>query len=109
MNWQTLCKSSDLIDNAGVCAKFNEEQVALFSLFEGEQQTLFALGNWDPIGKANVLSRGVIGSIGEELVVASPLYKQHFSLLTGKCQEDENVSVPVYQVRIQNDLVEIAA
>jgi nitrite reductase (NADH) small subunit len=36
-------------------------------------------------------------------VVASPLYKQHFSLLTGRCIEDEAVSVPVYRAAVHGE------
>jgi nitrite reductase (NADH) small subunit len=47
-----------------------------------------------------VLSRGIVGDINGELVVASPVYKQHFSLLTGRCLEDASVSVVVYAARV---------
>lgn len=100
---QNICKREDLIQNSGVCALLEGEQVALFYVPDTEQQ-VFAIGNWDPIGKANVLSRGIVGEIGEELVVASPLFKQHFSLLTGQCLE-EDVSVPTYPVVLQNNNV----
>jgi len=53
-----------------------------------------------PIGKANVLSRGMVGDINERLVVASPLYKQHFDLQTGECLENDEHSVPVYSVEL---------
>ena len=44
-----------------------------------------------------MLSRGIVGDLNGELVVASPVYKQHFSLLDGRCIEDASVSVPVYR------------
>ena len=102
-----LCNISDLVKDSGVCAlqeiDGKEQQIALFYLPDTEQQ-VFAIGNWDPCGEANVLSRGMVGNIGEELVVASPLYKQHFSLTTGKCLE-EDVSVPIFAVSIKNEAV----
>ena len=63
------------------------------------------IDNYDPIGGANVLSRGMVGDINGELVVASPLYKQHFSLLSGRCLEDDSVQVSVYQARLEGDAV----
>jgi len=54
-----------------------------------------------------VLSRGIIGSIGERLVVASPLYKQHFCLKTGECLEQE-VKVKTYPARIHEGQVQVA-
>jgi len=55
-----------------------------------------------------VLSRGIVGDIGGELCVASPLYKQHFSLKTGQCLEQKDVRVPVYGVRVVGGRVQIA-
>jgi len=97
-----ICNVSDLSKNSGVCALLTingqEQQVAIYYLPDTEQK-VFALGNWDPIGEANVMSRGIIGNVGDELVVASPLYKQHFSLVSGQCLE-EDVSVPVFDVSL---------
>ena len=100
----TLCQQKDLVANSGVCAIVEGQQIALFYL-PNEMPQVYAIGNWDPIGKANVLSRGMIGDINERLVVASPLYKQHFDLLTGECLEDSEVSVPVYHVELSADQV----
>ena len=97
-----ICNVSDLAKNSGICALLTvngqEQQVAIYYLPETEKK-VFALGNWDPIGEANVMSRGIVGNVGDELVVASPLYKQHFSLVSGQCLE-EDASVPVYEVSL---------
>jgi nitrite reductase (NADH) small subunit len=103
--WKVVCSLDDLQPDSGVCALVEGQQVAIF--FLAKEQVAYAIHNFDPIGKANVLSRGMIGDVKGEPVVASPLYKQHFSLLTGACLEDENISVPVYSVRIENGKVEI--
>ncbi len=103
MTDKILCGTRDLVANSGVCALHNEQQIALFYLPDTEEK-IFGLGNWDPLGKANVISRGIVGSVGDELVVASPLYKQHFSLKTGACLEEE-VSLPVYAVAIEDQNV----
>lgn len=103
MSQDVICSTGDLIANSGVCALINNEQVALFYLPETEQK-IFALANWDPLGKANVMSRGIVGNVGDELVVASPLYKQHFSLTSGACLE-EDVALKTYDVAIDGDSV----
>lgn len=36
------------------------------------------------------MSRGIIGDLQGERVIASPIYKQHFSLATGRCLEDKD-------------------
>lgn len=106
-----ICNLNDLAKNSGICALLTvngqEQQVAIYYLPETEQK-VFALGNWDPLGQANVMSRGIVGNVGEELVVASPLYKQHFSLTSGKCIEEE-ASVPVFQVTIDGENVVLSA
>jgi len=91
----------------GVGALVDDQQIALFYL--PEQDNVFALSNYDPFSKANVISRGIIGSLGDELVVASPVYKQHFSLTTGRCLEDESVSLISYPVKVENGQVLVQA
>ncbi len=111
MSAEKICMVSDLVANSGVCALIDtsqgEQQVALFYLPETEQK-VFAVGNWDPLGEANVMSRGLVGNIGDEFVVASPLYKQHFNLVSGKCLE-EDVSLPVFPVKVDGDTVVLAS
>jgi nitrite reductase (NADH) small subunit len=106
--WTTLCSAGDLVRNAGVCAKYGDKQVALFLCVQGDEERVFAIDNWDPVGQANVLSRGLMGSIGDKLVVASPLYKQHICLETGHCIEDEKSSVSAYLARISGNEVQIS-
>lgn len=106
MSRQTICTVNDLVANSGVCALINDEQVAIFYLPNTEEK-VFAINNWDPCGEANVLSRGIVGSIGEDIVVASPLYKQHFNLKTGACLEEE-VSVKTYNISLEDNTVYLA-
>ncbi len=107
MNWTTVCEFHEIAPNTGVCALVNGEQVAIFR--QARTDRLFAIGNYDPAGKANVLSRGLLAQLGEVTSVASPLYKHHYCLASGVCQEDDSLSVPVFQVRLNNDVVEVAA
>ena len=95
----SLCTLADLIPNSGICAELDGQQIALFYL-PNESPQLYALGNWDSIGKANVLSRGMVGDLDGRLVVASPMYKQHFDLLNGECLEDTGISVPAFTVSL---------
>ena len=88
-----VCRLEDIVPDTGVCALVAGEQVAVFRV----EEKVYAVGNRDPFSRANVLSRGIVGDLKGELVVASPVYKQHFSLLTGRCLEDPSVSVPVYR------------
>jgi len=98
--WVKVCRLDDIVPNTGVCALVNGRQIAIFRL---DDDRLYAIDNQDPFSRANVLSRGIVGDLKGELVVASPLYKQHFSLVTGRCIEDETVSVPVYGASVQGE------
>lgn len=97
---------SELQEHSGACVLIDDVQVAVFYL-PRETPPVYALHNWDPIGKANVLYRGIVGDIDGELVVASPLYKQHYSLATGRCLEDDAVSVPSYEISLDGDSVTV--
>jgi nitrite reductase (NADH) large subunit len=101
MSWVSACELSDLLPAAGVCALIAGRQVALFQVGDG----VFAIDNFDPASEANVLSRGLTGDLKGELVVASPLYKHHYSLATGRCLEDPALSVNVYPVRVMDGRV----
>jgi nitrite reductase (NADH) small subunit len=104
--WQTICHKDDLVKNSGVCALLaNEEQIAIFQV----KDDVFSVGNWDPIGEANVLYRGMIGDSKGQIYVASPLYKQRFVLNSGKCLDDETVAIKTYDTRLQNDEVQVLA
>ncbi|MGF1755545.1 nitrite reductase small subunit NirD [Vibrio makurazakiensis] len=96
-NWTTVCTTDDLTPNTGLCALVEDTQVAIF--YCHRQDKLYGLSNFDPIGKANVMSRGIIGSLSGEPYVASPLYKQHFHLETGVCLEDPEHQLTTYNVR----------
>ena len=101
---EVVCTKNDLVENSGVCVLFKGEQVAIFYIPSCDKK-IFAIANWDPIGKANVLSRGIVGDIEGHIVVASPLYKQHFNLNSGICLEDETQSVKIYRARLENNTV----
>jgi nitrite reductase (NADH) small subunit len=100
-----VCALARLQPERGVAALFDDVQVALFRTYDGEVR---ALGNVDPFSGAAVLSRGIVGDRGGVPTVASPIYKQVFSLLDGRCLDDPNVSVPTYPVRISDvDAVQV--
>jgi NAD(P)H-dependent nitrite reductase small subunit len=101
--WQTICPVEDLVPGAGVCALVAGRQIAVF-LVDGQT---YALDNFDPGSRANVLSRGLTGDLQNERVVASPIYKHHFALANGRCLEDPTFSVTSYSTRIVDGMVQI--
>jgi nitrite reductase (NADH) small subunit len=106
MTWVDVCALDDLVPDRGVCALVDGRQIAIFRVSpDGE---LYALSNYDPFSRANVLSRGIVGSRGDTPKVASPVYKQAFDLRTGVCLDDPSVSVATFQVKVLAGRVHIA-
>lgn len=103
--WVEVCKLADIVPDTGVCALVHGRQIAVFRLSGGGDDSVYAIDNFDPFSRANVLSRGIVGDIKGEVVVASPVYKQHFNLVTGKCVEDADVRVAVFPTRLDSGRV----
>jgi nitrite reductase (NADH) small subunit len=106
--WLPVCDLADIVPDTGVCALVGGEQVAIFHVRRAPEQ-VFAIGNYDPASQAAVLSRGLVGSLGDRVVVASPIYKQHFDLKTGECVEAPEHSVRAYPVRVEGGKVWVHA
>ena len=100
-DWTAACTLSRLEPLRGVAVLLPDgAQVALFRLAD---DSIRAVSNIDPIGRAAVLSRGIVGDRGGIPVVQSPLKKQAFSLLDGRCLDAPAVSISVYDTRIAAD------
>ena len=92
------------VDRA-VCALVQGEQVALVRTGDGD---LYAVGNFDPIGRAMVMSRGIVGSRDGRDVLVSPLHKQAYDLETGDCLDKDGYRLPVHEVRVVAGMVHVA-
>jgi len=103
-DWVEVCSYDSIYPDTGVCALVDGRQVAVFRLRDG---TLYAVSNFDPFSRANVLSRGIIGDRSGEPKIASPIYKQTFNLRTGVCYEDASVRLDVFRVRRHSGVVEV--
>ncbi|WP_305417862.1 nitrite reductase small subunit NirD [Photobacterium leiognathi] len=100
--WVKICHKDELVPNLGVTALINQQQIALYYL-PNHEQTAYAIDNWDPIAKAYVMSRGIIGDQDGVLCIASPLLKQHFALATGQCIENPTFALRVWDTCWHND------
>ncbi|MFE2289900.1 nitrite reductase small subunit NirD [Streptomyces sp. NPDC059452] len=95
-----VCDPARLTPGRGVAVLLPDGGQA--ALFMDRSGAVHAIGNRDPFTGAYVLSRGLLGSAADgRPFVASPLLKQRFDLVTGVCLDDEEVSVPVYPVRVE--------
>lgn len=106
----SVCAYDDLVTDLGVAALVGGTQVAVFRLDDGSVR---AVQNLDPFSGAHVMSRGITGSRGDEPTIASPVYKQVFSLVTGAClvtldkkpQAGHAADLAVYPVSVDNGQV----
>lgn len=103
--WFFACKISDVPENGGACVKHGEEQIAIYNF--SRRNEWFATQNLCPHKQQMVLSRGMIGSMGEtcEPKVACPFHKKTFSLVSGQCLSGEDYELKTYPVRIIDDKV----
>jgi nitrite reductase (NADH) small subunit len=110
-HWIPVCDLEEIVPNTGVCALIGDQQVAVFHVIDtgSREARVFAIGNYDPNAEAAVLSRGLVGNLGERIVVASPIYKHHFDLQTGECLEEPANSVAAWPARIADGKVWIGA
>jgi nitrite reductase (NADH) small subunit len=121
LRWEPVCPLERLFPERGAAALLagadGPVQVALFRMPDdkgggpegqgGGKDTVHAVGNVDPFSGAAVLSRGIVGDRAGVPTVASPIYKQVFSLVTGQCLDDPGVTVPVYPVRVCDGWLQI--
>ena len=101
--WTPVCHFDELINGTGACAVIEGWQIALFRV----ANQVYALDNFDPFSKVNVLSKGIVGDREGVLKVASPIYKQCFCLETGVCLDDSSVRVNAFPVRVKNGIIEV--
>ena len=99
-----VCRLADISIEGGVVALVGGEAVAVFRTHLDE---VFALSNYDPVGRASVLSRGIIGTRLVDGVdvpfVASPLHKQGYDLRTGQCLDDATIRIQTYATYVSDD------
>ena len=101
-DWQPVCRVAELEVERGATALVHGQAIAIFRTHD---DTIYALGNHDPFARASVLARGNVGTRGDVPFVASPMHKHAFDLRSGRCLDDDHVSVPAYDVRVVEGVV----
>ena len=95
-----ICPTDRLLSGRGVAALLPDgRQVAVF-LVDDE---VHALCNIDPVARAAVMSRGLVGDRAGEPAVISPLGKQAYALADGRGVDDPAHGLSVFPVRITGD------
>lgn len=99
----TVCPLSRLVPGRGVAALLPDgRQLALYLLPDG---SVHALCNIDPIARAAVMSRGLVGDRGGVPVAISPIGKQAFAFDDGRCLDDEEYRLTVFDARVRDGTV----
>jgi nitrite reductase (NADH) large subunit len=101
--WVQVGLISDFPPDGGATIKYGEVQIAVFNFVSRGEW--YACQQMCPHRKAFVLSRGIIGDANGVPKVACPLHKKTFSLENGDCTSDEDYSVRVFPVKVENDAV----
>ncbi len=100
-NWYKAGVIGDFEKDGGVCVKYNDKQIAVY--YFARRDEWYACQNVCPHKMEMVLSRGMIGTAGEEPKVACPMHKKTFSLKDGKGISDESYEIAVYPVKVEGD------
>lgn len=101
--WTPAVSLEALIPGRGVAVLLRGgAQAALFVLPGGD---IHAVGNIDPFGRAAVMSRGLVGDRAGEPTVASPLLKQVFSLVDGRCLDDDTQGLGSFETKVDGGVV----
>ena len=103
--WFKAAKVKDFPEDGGACVKYKDLQIAVFNF--SRRGEWYACQNMCPHKMQMVLSRGMIGSLGEEPKVACPFHKKSFSLKTGECLNADECNIDVYPVKVEGDDVYI--
>jgi nitrite reductase (NADH) large subunit len=101
--WVKVGRARDFPKDGGAAIKYGNVQIAVYNFASRGQW--YACQNMCPHMNAFVLSRGIIGTAGDEPKVACPLHKKPFSLRTGQCLSGEDFSVKIFAVKVINDEV----
>ena len=97
----TVCPVDRLIPGRGVAALLPDgRQIAVYLLDDGE---VHAFCNIDPVARAAVMSRGLVGDRSGVPAVISPIGKQAYALSDGHGLDDPTRGLSVFPARVGRD------
>lgn len=103
LRWVAVGYADDFPLDGGATVKYGKSQIAVFNFASRKQW--YATQNMCPHKKAFVLSRGIIGTAGDEPKVACPLHKKTFSLQSGKSMEGDEYRIKTFRVKVDDGRV----
>ena len=100
--WHDVCALADLEPLWGEAARVAGRQVALYRV---DATTVLAADHRDPRTGACVMARGILGSRGPAVTVASPLHKEVYDLASGRCLTGDGPALPVHPAEVRDGRV----
>lgn len=101
--WFKAASVNAFPENGGACVKYKDLQIAIFNFTRRNEW--YACQNLCPHKMQMILSRGMIGSVGEEPKVACPFHKKTFSLKTGENLNGDTCNIATYPIKIEDGYV----
>ena len=97
LRWVPVGYADDFPIDGGTTVKYGKSQIAVFNF--ASRGEWYATQNMCPHKRAFVLSRGIIGTAGEEPKIACPLHKKTFSLTSGESLQGEEYRIKTFRAR----------
>lgn len=108
MTWTTVCDLLAVPRDGAVAVLVDGAQVAVVRLAD---DSLFAISHRDPVSGANVMARGIVGSVTvdgvEAPTISSPMFKQVYDLRSGRCLTDRRAVLATWDVRLHGGDVQV--
>lgn len=103
IDWYPASNVENFPTNGGLCITYKGLQIAVFNFTRRDEW--YATQNLCPHKKQMILSRGMIGSDGEEPKVACPFHKKTFSLKSGANLNGDECDLSTYPVKVEDGVV----
>lgn len=101
--WFKVASVDDFPENGGACANYRGLQIAIFNF--SHRNEWYATQNLCPHKQQMILSRGMLGSQGDEPKVACPYHKKTFSLVSGQNLNGSECGLATYPVKVEDGYV----
>lgn len=97
-----VCSLEDLEPVTAAAARVDGVQIALVRL---PGDVVYAVDHRDPRTGSCTIARGIVGSKGGEPTIAAPLYKEVYSLVTGRCLSSPQYRLVTHVVDVRDGRV----
>ncbi|MDO5619100.1 nitrite reductase small subunit NirD [Kocuria sp.] len=101
-----VCLLNALEPAVAVAARVDGVQIAVVRLPDG---SVYAVDHKDPRTGSCTMARGIVGSKNGEPTLAAPLYKEVYSLVSGRCLTNPEFDLVTHPVEVRDGRVFVTA